>query len=849
MPTLVQDIRYALRQMRLSPGFTVTAILTLAIGIGATTAIFTLINSIMLKSLPVVEPSRLYRIGDTQTCCTDGWEEDDWSLFSYQLYQRLSEAAPEFEETTAFQATTSMYGVRSVVRDHEPRPMHTEYVTGNYFHVFGIGAFAGRTLQLDDDRESSTPVAVMSYSAWQQQYGSDPALIGSTFVIEGHPVTLVGIAPPGFFGDTLRSNATDFWIPLHQELMIDGPDGKMHTNQQNWLYAIGRLKPGATVNGLGARLTPVLQRWLRNEDDIPAGFRSQLDSTIPQKYIKLAPAGSGVATMKENYGASLRILLLVCAAVLLIACANIANLLLARGTARRATTAMRMALGANRSRLIRQQLTEAVVLSLCGGILGLTVAYYGARLMLVLAFRHARFVPISASPSWIVLGFAFGISLTTGIVFGVVPAWFTSHSDPAEALRGVNRSTRDAASLPQKLLVIGQAALSLVLIACAGLLTTSLRNLQQQDFGFSPQNRISIQMNPPSPSYTQEHLAALYRELQDRLGQLPNVKSVSFALYSPMSGDNWGELIAVEGKGEPQADMRNTASWDRVSPNYIQTIGQQMVRGRDFQSSDAGGHPVAIINEAFVKTYFPSEDPIGKHFGLDSSKFAGTFEVIGVVRDAKYNDPEEPARPMLYVDAESTEHYGEPIMDMMVTRSHFMESIQLLVAGDTQTLEPQIRRAVADVDPTLTIVSVEPMKQEVASNFGQQRMIAQLAGIFGGIALLLAAIGLYGLTAYSVVRRTSEIGVRMALGANRMNIVQMVLRGAFVQVAIGLAIGIPLAVAAGKMMSAKLFEVRSYDPLVLGSSIVALGACAAIASILPARRAATTDPMKALRTE
>ncbi|HEY3928009.1 MAG TPA: ABC transporter permease [Candidatus Koribacter sp.] len=849
MSTFLHDIRYAFRQMRLSPGFTLTAVLTLAIGIGATTAIFTLINSIMLKSLPVAEPSRLYRIGDTQTCCSDGWEDDDWSLFSYQLYQRLAAAAPEFEETTAFQATTDMNGVRSVVRDHQPRPMHTEFVSGSYFQVFGVGAYAGRTLQPDDDRESATPVAVMSYSAWQQSYGSDSSLVGSTFVVEGHPVTLIGIAPPGFFGDTLRSNSTDFWIPLHHELMIDGPDGKMRNNQQNWLYIIGRLKPGASVKGLDARLTPVLQRWLRNEDEIPAGFRGQLDPTIPQKYIRLAPAGSGIASMKENYGASLRILLLVCAAVLLIACANIANLLLARGTSRQATTAMRIALGANRPRLIRQQLTEAVVLSFCGGILGLIIAYYGARLMLLLAFRHARSVPISASPSWLVLGFAFGISLLTGIIFGVVPAWFTSHSNPADALRGVNRSTRDSASLPQKLLVIGQAALSLVLIACAGLLSTSLRNLQQQDFGFVPQNRISIQMNPPSPTYTQEHLAALYRELQDRLSQLPNVKSVSFALYSPTSGNSWGELIAVEGKGEPQADMRNAATWDRVSPNYIQTIGQQMVRGRDFQNSDAGGHPVAIVNQSFVKTYFPGEDPLGKHFGLDSSKFAGTFEIIGVVHDAKYNDLDGPAHPMLYVDLESTEHYGEPLMDMIAGRSHFVQSIQLLVASDAQTLEPQIRRAVADVDPTLTIISVEPMKQEVSSSFAQQRMVAQLAGTFGGIALLLAAIGLYGLTAYSVVRRTSEIGVRMALGANRTNIVQMVLRGAFLQVAIGLAIGIPLAVIAGRLMAVKLFEVHSYDPVVLGSSIVALGFCAAIASILPARRAASTDPIKALRSE
>jgi predicted permease len=849
MQTLVQDIRYALRQMRLSPGFTITAILTLAIGIGATTAIFTLVNSIMLKSLPVTDPARLYRIGDTDECCTEVWEADDWSLFSFQAYQRLAEAAPEFEETTAFQATTEMYGVRSAVKDHEARPMHFEYVQGNYFHLFGLTPFAGRLLAPADDDRTAPPAAVMSYSAWQQSYGADTSLIGTTFIVEGHPVTLAGIAPPGFYGDTLRSDPPDFWIPIQHELLFDGPEGRNRSNQPQWLYAIGRLKPGASVQGLDARLTPVLQRWLRYEDEIPAAFRGQVDPTIAQKYIKLSPAGSGIATMKQNYGANLRILLLVCLAVLLIACANIANLLLARGTARRGHTAMRMALGASRTRLIRQQLTEAVTLSLCGGILGILVAYSGARVMLALAFRSAKFTPISATPSWPVLGFAFGLSLLTGIIFGVVPAWFSSHSDPAEALRGANRTTKDHATLPQKLLVVAQAALSLALLACAGLLTSSLRNLQHQDFGFLPQNRISITMNAPPPSYTQDHLTSLYHQLEDRLGQLPGVQSVSFALYSPMSGNNWGELIAVEGKGEPKASMEDAGSWDRVSTNYLTTIGQQVVRGRNFQRSDAGGRPIAIVNEAFAKKFMAGVDPIGKHFGMDAAKFASTYEIVGVARDAKYTDPAEPARPMFYVPLEQAEHSDDKMMESMMERSHFMNSIQLLVGGSAESLEPQIRRAVGEVDPSLTIISVQPFEQQVASNFDQQRMVANLAGTFGLIALLLAAIGLYGLTAYSVVRRTAEIGVRMALGANRMNILQLVLRGAFLQVAIGLMIGIPIAIVAGRLMAAQLFHVRSWDPVVLGGSIVALGTCAAIASVLPARRAASTEPMQALRTE
>ncbi len=849
MSTLVQDIRYAFRQMRLSPGFTTTAILTLAIGVGATTGIFTLINSIMLKSLPVADPSRLYRIGDTNECCTEGWEEDDWSLFSYPLAQRLAEAAPEFEEVTAFAANPETVGVRNSLNDQTARPMRMEYVDGHYFHVLGISPFAGRLLQVADDQRNAAPAVVMSYSAWQQSYGSNASLIGSTFVIEGHPVTLVGVAPPGFYGDTLRSRPPDFWIPVQQELLIDGPEGRIKSNQPQWLYAIGRLKPGASVAGLDARLTPVLQRWLNDEDEIPADFKGQVVPTIPHKYIKLAPAGAGVALMKTSYGTNLRILLLVCLTVLLIACANIANLLLARGIARRSQTAMRMALGASRRRLIAQQLTEAVTLAVCGGLLGLAVAYWGARVMLALAFPTAKASPLSATPSWPVLGFAFGLSLLTGIIFGVVPAWFSSHSDPADTLRGSHRATKDHATLPQKLLVVVQAALSLALLACAGMLTASLRNLQHQDFGFAPQDRVLVSINPVSPSYTQEHLQALYRAMHDRLSQIPGVQDVSFALYTPLEGNNWGELIAVEGKGDPKPSMEEAGSWDRVSSNYMNVIGQQIIRGRNFQSSDAGGRPVAIINQAFANRFFKGEDPIGKHFGMDSAKLASTYEVVAVARDAKYNNPAEPANPMFYVPLEQSEKYEEKMMQEVVDRSHFIENIQLLTAGGTQNLEPQLRRAIADIDPTITIISVKTMQEQVASNFDQQRMVADLAGTFGLVALLLAAIGLYGLTAYSVVRRTAEIGVRMALGANRMHIVRMVLHGAFLQVAVGLLIGIPVAIGAGHFMASKLFQVRSYDPIVLGTSMVALIFCAAIASILPAGRAASTDPMKALRTE
>jgi predicted permease len=328
------------------------------------------------------------------------------------------------------------------------------------------------------------------------------------------------------------------------------------------------------------------------------------------------------------------------------------------------------------------------------------------------------------------------------------------------------------------------------------------------------------------------------------------VQSTSLAAWSPLSGNNWGELIAIEGRGDPTATRSEGVSWDRVSRQYFSTIGQRIVRGRDFAESDSSAsRPVAIVNESFVRKYFPNEDPLGKHFGMDMSRYAGTFEIVGVAHDAKYNDPDQPAKPMFFVPLEQSVHYLDVLMQRGEIQSHFVRSIQLLVRGHALNLEPQLRKALADIDPNLTIITVQSMNEQVASNFDQQRMVAQLAGTFGLIAMLLAAIGLYGLTAYTVACRTSEIGVRMALGADRLNIVRLVLRGAFLLVAIGLLIGIPLAIGAGRLMAAQLFEIRSWDPHVFGFSILALGACAAVASILPAHQAASTDPLKALRTD
>jgi len=849
MQTLRQDISYALRQMRLSPVFTVTAMLTLALGIGATTAIFSLIYSVMLKSLPVVDPSTLYRIGAGTDCCVQGGPQDDWGMYSYPLFLRLQAAAPEFEQMAAFQAAGVQFSVRRGERDNMAKPLRGEFVTGNYFSTFGIRAFAGRTITPSDDQASAPPVAMLSYRAWQQQYNSDPSVVGSTFVVDGHPFTIAGISPPGFFGETLRSNPPELWLPLQQEPLVNGENSLLKQSISAWLRVIGRVKPGASIDGVAPRLTGLMRQWMEHDSGWPAVFMPLIIKSLPKQQIRIVSGGAGVGAMKADYGDSLRILLTVCCLVLLIACANIANLLLARGAARRSQTSVRLALGASRRRLIRQSFTESVVLSVLGGIAGVVVAYLGVKLIVALAFHHAHYVPIDATPSLPVLAFAFALSLFTGALFGTAPAWFTSHGNPVEALRGANRSTRDSATLPQKILVVVQAVLSIVLLAGAGLLTRSLRNLEHQSFGFETDHRISIVMNGPPASYTEAQLDPLYHALQARLAAIPGVERAALALYTPYI-DNWGELIIPEGHGVPQLDDNANSSLDRVGADYLETMGQPIVRGRSITEQDTSTtRSVAVVSETFAKRFFPSQDPIGKHFGLDLPEYNTTFEIVGVVRDAKYRDPGGPPRPMFYAPLTQHVTYNQPIMALIDHRSHYISGAVLQLQGSAMGMEALIRRAFSEVDPNLTIINVQPMQQQVDTDFDQKRAVAQMTGLFGLLALLLAAVGLYGVTAYTVERRTSEIGVRMALGANRSNVVRLVLRGAFRQVIIGLVIGIPISIACGHLIAAQLYQVKSWDPLVLAGSIAALGFCALIASIIPAQRAASINPVQALRTE
>ena len=852
MENLFDSLRYAARQLKASPVFTSAAVLTLALGIGGTTAIFTLIHAVMLQSLPVADPGRLYRIGDGTDCCVEGGPQDRWGMFSYPLYEQLKAAAPEFEQMAAFQAGGARLSVRRQGVDSAARPLRSEYVTGNYFTTLGVGASGGRVLTADDDTSSAAPVAVLSHHVWQTAYGSDASVVGSTFVLDGHPFTVIGVTPPGFFGETLRGDPPDIWVPVHQEPLINGESTLLRQPVSAWLGVIGRLRPGATIDGIAPRLTGLLRTWIEHDSGYPANWMPEVIRMLPNQVINVVPAGAGVGEMKENYGRGLQILLAVCGLVLLIACANVANLLLARAVARRPQTALRLAIGASRRQVVVQALVESVLLAVVGGIAGLVVASAAARLLLAVAFRNALFLPISTRPSLLVLAFAFGLALVTGVVFGAAPAWFATRTDPVDALRGAGRSTGDRASFIRKTLLVVQATVSVVLVAGATMLARSLDRLQHQDFGYQVQGRVVVSLNRPPSTYAPQKLAAMYRALEDRLKQLPGVSGAGLALYNPLT-DNWGELILVQGHPAPKLNEQAGASWDRVSADYLQNFGIPVLNGRSFSAADnETSELVAVVNESFVKRFFKSdEDPIGQHFGLDLPENAGTFRIVGVVRDAKFAGfaLNRPARAMFYVPLAQTVDYKNELMRRIEVQSHFIRGIMLVSDASPAVLEPLLTKALAEVDPNLTIVRVRTMQQQVEASFDQERAVASLAGLFGMVAVLLAAVGLYGVTAYSVTRRTNEIGIRMALGADRARVLGLVLRGAFTRVGAGLLLGLPLAVAAGRLISAQLYGVAYWDPLALSVAAASLATAAFVAAIIPAGRAASISPNEALRVE
>ena len=843
--TLMQDVRFSLRQLRKTPGFTLTAILTLALGIGANAAIFTLVNAVLLRKLPVADPQMLVTLGDKNDCCVGEGvrENEDYSIFATATWQYVKKNTPEFEELAAIQAGFEPRPItaRRGGSQDAARSMVGEFVSGNYFRTFGLRPQAGRLFTDADDVQGAPMVAVMSYETWKRDYAGDPSVVGSTFWINTKAVTIAGIAPEGYFGDRLSSTPPNFYLPIEtMPVLANVP--YVHDPNALWLDMVGRVKPGVSIPALQAKVSALVRQSLA---DTRAFADADSKPLLPKVHVVLTPGGGGIQSMQEQYGSNLQLLMWISGAVLLIACANIANLLLVRGMARKIEMSVRTALGATRSRVIQQLLTESVLLAGIGGIAGLAVAYAGTRMLLMLVFPGAvQDVPIDAAPSTAVLLFACGLSLVTGVLFGVAPAWIAAQAEPADALRSGSRSTTTRASLLQRGLVVLQAALSLVLLVGAGLFAQSLNKLEGVDLKLGAKNRYIVHINPAAAGYKQTQLEALYRTIEDRFRALPGVRRVGISSYTPMEDDNNGWSVQVQG----QPDLGVSASIIRANPEYFDSVGTHVVMGRGIGVQDTPTSPtVAVVNQSFVKKLFkPGENPIGAHFG-GGPKSTGDFEIVGVVEDTVYTDVRWKDHVMYFMPLMQRPRSDAGPIEQ--DDSLYSGAIVVETVGPTNDMESLARTTLTSINPNLSMVKFQTFDAQIADRFDGDRMIARLTTLFGALALLLAAVGLYGVTAYTVERRTSEIGIRMALGAERGSVVVMVMRGAVMQTLLGLAIGIPVAFVCVRFVKAQLYEITTADARVMAGAIVTLAVAACVAGLIPARRAASIDPMRALRVE
>jgi macrolide transport system ATP-binding/permease protein len=845
LETAAQDVRYALRQLGKAPGFTITAVLTLALGIGANATIFTLVNAMLLKNLPVADPKSLVRVGDAYQCCVndEALDDGDYALFSTNTYEQFKRNTPEFEELSAMQAGFGFFDPLTTRRDGDGNLAHSsvsEFVSGNYFKTFGLRPGAGRFLRDADDRKGAPVVAVMSYEAWTNDYNRDSSVIGSTFWMNTKPVTIVGIAPQGFYGDRLTTAPPDFYLPMKQIATIESAD-YVDDPDRMWLYVIGRVKPGGDRAAMQAKLSGQLRQLLAPSRN----FSTVHDKPLLEKaHVVLTDGGGGVQIMQLDYASKLTLLMWISGLVLLIACANIANLLLVRGMGRKTEMSVRTALGAARMRIVRQLLTESTVLAVLGGTAALGVSYLGTRMLLALAFSGEPNVPIHASPSWEVLGFALGVSLVTSVLFGVAPAWIAAQAEPADALRTGTRTATGGASLLQRGLIVLQTALSLILLVGAGLFAASLNKLQSTDMKLDTKNRYILHIDPQAAGYLPSQVGALYQTIEERFHAIPGVMKVGISSVTPMEAHNSNDPIQIQGR----PDLHKMAGWDRVNAEYFDAVGTRMVMGRGVGVQDTPSAPmIAVVNQAFLNTFFkPGENPIGAHFGSPGPS-SGAAMIVGVVEDTVYTDVRMKNHPMTFV----------PILQRPASDKRPIDKVGALYAGTIvlETSRPMdetqaiARKTLAGINPNLTMVKFQTFDEQIADRFTQERMISRLMTLFGGLALLLAAVGLYGVTSYNVARRSSEIGIRMALGAARGEVIAMIMRGAMIQTVLGLAMGIPVAFFCVRFVQSQLYEITSADARVIVGAIVTLVAAACMAAIVPARRAASIDPVQALRME
>lgn len=848
MGSILQDIRHGLRRLKRSPGFTLPALLTLSLGIGATTAIFTLTYQVILRSMPVDHPEQIYKVGKEIECCVDGGLQNDWRIFSYDLYRDFRDHTPGIDGLAAVQAGSVTVSARRQ-GDAAAQSLDVRFVSGNYFSVIGVKPLAGRLLTPEDDREGAPPVAVISHAIWQSKFNSDPNLVGSSVMLTGHPFTVVGVTAENFLGDRNSADPAGVWLAVAQEPVLNARN-LYHTPNAHWLDILARIHDPAKVAPAQSAMRVELVRWLREHRD-PASRDTEAE--IAKQTTELAPASDGINNLRDEYEKSLTMLQLIAAFVLIIACANLANLMLVRGVARRQELSVRSALGAPRSRLVREMLVESVTLAIFGGLLGLFVAYAGVKAILAIVMRGVSVDPLSAAPSLPVLLFALAVSAFTGVLFGIAPALMASHLDPAEALRGANRTTGNISGL-QRALVILQAALSIALLSTAGLLILSLQRLQHQDFRFETRGRLIVFIDLQAAGYRYDQLDNLYRQFDQAFAAAPGLYDAAYATYSPMSYNNWGTGVSLNG-GDPNAKLQ--ASYTAVSPRFFDAVGTRLLNGRIFTDQDtATSRHVAVVNQTFVRKFLDGKQPIGALFGPDP-RMSTEFEIVGVVDDSKYGDPSEATRPMFFTPMSQTtdyQHVNAPqtLRDQATKNEqfkHFASNIVVRYDGDAGAATAAVRRVLQQVNPDIPIRNLTTYDEQVSNYFTRQNLVVRLTVIFGILALLLASIGLYGVTAYGVARRVPEIGLRMALGADRGDVMRLVLRGAALQTGIGLLLGLPAALLAGHYLQSQLYQMSGYSPSILIGACIVLALSSLIAGAMPARRASRIEPMQALRTE
>ena len=828
-----QDLRYSLRILAKSPVFTLVAVGSLALGIGANTAIFSLMNVVMLRSLPVEDPRKLVLFGDGRAAGSTGsLPNESWRLFSYPFYRAFSQKNEVFSGVAAISSIE--FATHGALASGEREMLHASLVSGTYFSVLGVNPDRGRVLnEADDNAPGSGTVAVASYS-WWQRHGSDPALVGKAVHIEGSNYTIVGVAPQGFFGTTV-GQSPDFWIPLSMEKEISPGWNGLSNKWFQSLYLIARLKSGVTEAQAAANTNLIFKQYLRNEylDRSP----SQKDlADVAHARIELTPGARGFQRLSRLFSLPLEILTAIAGLVLLIACVNLANLLLARGAARSREFAMRMAIGATRGRIVRQLLAESFVLAAGGAVLGVGCAWNAGHLLLTMATPSPEVAAMNVSPDLRVLTFTLVLTVLTALLFGLTPAVRATRLDLTSSLKQGRGMASPASRISlAHVLIVAQIALSLVLLAGASLFLRSLVNLTRVDTGFNKQNVLVFNLDEYSAGLPLDaRLVSLQQRIEERVQLLPGVHVASFSMFTFNQGQ-WSTEVTVQGiprTPENSEDVLNNV----VGNGFFSTMGLPIVAGRAFGSRDKTDSPkVAIINETMAKRFFAGS-PIGRHFGFgDDAAHSGDIEVVGVVKNAKYVELQESPEGAAYFPyAQRVQYFG---------------NFEVRYSGDPGQIIPAVRRAVAEVNPNVLVGTISTLTEEVDASTANQRLIARLSAFFGLLAAFLVCIGIYGLLSYAVTRRTSEIGVRMALGAKRSNVLWLILREILLLVAAGIALGIPIALAGNQLAVKLLYGVTPGDPTSLLAAIAMLVFIAFLAAYLPALKASRVEPTVALRCE